>query len=574
MANIHLSRSTMDENRPQGTPIGTLAVPVTFSLVDDAGGRFQLVGNELQAGPTSTFYWQGNQRITIRATGASGQILSEETLMVVITDVNEAPYAITLDNATVAANAAVGAVVGTLSTRDPDINQSFTYVLSYNPGNKYAINGDKLIVNGPLTAGTDTLNVTSTDQGGLSYTKTFTITVHAAAGTAPANTAPPSISGVAAVGSTLSAVPGTWTGSPAPTLSYQWRRTSGTGPLLGTGTSYPIQSGDAGYKLVLVETATNTQGSASATSAATATVTAGTVSARYANVTRLIPGANTTPGHPYQGDYVVGRTSTQPLKMPGVAALPAGVSIDVATRRVHFSSAFNGQTFADWDMRGYRVDFGSGCNGITISQCLFDSAPNTPVGLIDLYNHAPQNIVIVNNTFRGLKTAQNPGPLSAWVTTASQHYEFKRNVCIDSPNDHLKVCRGLIEENFFYGGGMSVGSHCDIIQTEDLTGPLTIRYNHIIGQGDGDVHGMTNVFRLVPNSTTTAGGSAVLVHDNVVRGMGWQVAFATSYTHITYRNNWCGDWLYGPFENDNGTARVYANKNLYTNAPLPEYRPL
>lgn len=45
-----------------------------------------------------------------------------------------------------------------------------------------------------------------------------------AALTAPGNTVAPSISGNWQVGSTLTANPGTWTGNPAPTLSYQWLR--------------------------------------------------------------------------------------------------------------------------------------------------------------------------------------------------------------------------------------------------------------------------------------------------------------------------------------------------------------
>ena len=41
---------------------------------------------------------------------------------------------------------------------------------------------------------------------------------------APANTAVPVITGTTALGDTLTATAGTWTGTPEPTFAYQWTR--------------------------------------------------------------------------------------------------------------------------------------------------------------------------------------------------------------------------------------------------------------------------------------------------------------------------------------------------------------
>jgi hypothetical protein len=95
-------------------------------------------------------------------------------------------------------------------------------------------------------------------------------------GTAPANTAPPIVSGTAQVGATVSASSGSWSGSPT-AYTYQWQRcdTSGSAcaAIVGaTGASYSAASGDQGGTLRVVVTASNAYGSAAATSAATATV--------------------------------------------------------------------------------------------------------------------------------------------------------------------------------------------------------------------------------------------------------------------------------------------------------------
>jgi chitodextrinase len=99
------------------------------------------------------------------------------------------------------------------------------------------------------------------------------------AAVAPSNTSVPTISGSAAQGQTLVADPGVWSGTAPISYAYQWRRCDSTGNgcldiSSATGSSYGVGSGDVGSTLVVVVTASNGAGSASAPSAATPVVTA------------------------------------------------------------------------------------------------------------------------------------------------------------------------------------------------------------------------------------------------------------------------------------------------------------
>lgn len=90
-------------------------------------------------------------------------------------------------------------------------------------------------------------------------------------GVAPSNTTPPVIAGTGAVGSTLTCTPGTWSGAPAPTKSYQWLR-DGTVISGATGLTYLLVAGDAGANIAVRETASNVVGSANVVSNAIAVV--------------------------------------------------------------------------------------------------------------------------------------------------------------------------------------------------------------------------------------------------------------------------------------------------------------
>lgn len=84
-------------------------------------------------------------------------------------------------------------------------------------------------------------------------------------GEAPVNLTAPVVSGTGVVGQTLTTTNGTWSGTLPFTYTYQWQR-NGL-PISGaTSSTYVLVSADAGANVSCVVTATNSKGSASASS--------------------------------------------------------------------------------------------------------------------------------------------------------------------------------------------------------------------------------------------------------------------------------------------------------------------
>jgi hypothetical protein len=91
----------------------------------------------------------------------------------------------------------------------------------------------------------------------------------------PANTSPPTVSGTAQPGQTLTASTGSWSGSEPITFSYQWQRCdengNGCGDARGaTSATYTLQNRDANHTFRVVVTAKNGEGQSTAVSAVTA----------------------------------------------------------------------------------------------------------------------------------------------------------------------------------------------------------------------------------------------------------------------------------------------------------------
>jgi hypothetical protein len=114
----------------------------------------------------------------------------------------------------------------------------------------------------------------------------------AAAAASPQNTASPTISGTAKVGSTLTASNGTWSNSPT-SYTYRWQRcaTDGTGcgDITGaTSQTYALASGDVHHTIRVVVVASNADGKTGARSAATDVV--GSTNGPTSSVTPAVSG--------------------------------------------------------------------------------------------------------------------------------------------------------------------------------------------------------------------------------------------------------------------------------------------
>lgn len=90
----------------------------------------------------------------------------------------------------------------------------------------------------------------------------------------PVNVSIPVVSGNLISGQTLSVSNGTWSGTPSPTYTYLWKHGDGSAAanLTTTGMTYRLVAGDVGYAMVCQVTATNANGTATASSIVTSTV--------------------------------------------------------------------------------------------------------------------------------------------------------------------------------------------------------------------------------------------------------------------------------------------------------------
>lgn len=193
--NISLSPSSVNENVAANTTVGALITSdldagntFTYTLVSGTGstdnGAFNISGTNLRISSIPDFETKSSYSIRVRSTDQGG-LFFEKSFTVTVNDLNEAPINIALSANSLNENLVANTSLGTLSSTDPDANNTFTYTLVSGAGSTdnlaFNINGSNLRITASPdfeTKSSYTVRVRTTDQGGLYFEKVFTITVN------------------------------------------------------------------------------------------------------------------------------------------------------------------------------------------------------------------------------------------------------------------------------------------------------------------------------------------------------------------------------------------------------------
>jgi murein DD-endopeptidase MepM/ murein hydrolase activator NlpD len=191
---ISLSKTSIDENRPVGTTVGSFSTTdpneddvFVYTLVDGEGSAdnasFTISGNSLVTAAVFDFETISSYSIRVRTTD-SGSLFYEKAFTIQITDVNEKPTSLILSNTAVDENLPAGTLVGILSALDPDAGDTHRYSLVSGTGSvdntAFRVQDNQLqtaVTFDYETRHTYNIRVRVTDAGGLFLEAHFIITI-------------------------------------------------------------------------------------------------------------------------------------------------------------------------------------------------------------------------------------------------------------------------------------------------------------------------------------------------------------------------------------------------------------
>jgi hypothetical protein len=144
--NIALSAASVPENQPASTTVGTLSATDPdpgnshkFALVAGTGSTnnasFAISGSTLRTNAVFDFETKASYTIRVRTTDQGGLKFERQFTITAtnVAEVNAAPTDITLSDTSIAEHSPASTVVGTFSTTDPNVGDTFTYSLPPRP---------------------------------------------------------------------------------------------------------------------------------------------------------------------------------------------------------------------------------------------------------------------------------------------------------------------------------------------------------------------------------------------------------------------------------------------------------
>jgi large repetitive protein len=189
---VNLSTPTVPENSLSGLLVGSLTTidpdgvdNYAYSLVDNAGGRFQLVGDKIQVANGNLLDFEASQQhqIQVRTTDSEGDSYLQ-TIAIEVKNVNEAPTALNISKTAIAENIPAGSTVGILSSTDPDFGDTSSFSLVAGTGDvdnsAFTIIDRQLIINQSPdfeAKNNYSLRLRVTDAGGLNFDRVINISV-------------------------------------------------------------------------------------------------------------------------------------------------------------------------------------------------------------------------------------------------------------------------------------------------------------------------------------------------------------------------------------------------------------
>ncbi|MEA3051573.1 MAG: uncharacterized protein QOG72_476 [Sphingomonadales bacterium] len=195
---LAIDDASVDENAPAGTLVGTVSAgdpdgnSLSYTLVDDAGGRFALDAATGALTTTAPLDHEGQASydVIVRATDPGG-LTVERTLTIAVADVNEAPTAVA-DSVAVNEDGTTGNLWNVLLGNDSDPDSGTTLAIASVNGTgtlgslvfdaatqslRYVADADAFDALAPGQTATDHFTYTVSDGHGLTSTATVTVTV-------------------------------------------------------------------------------------------------------------------------------------------------------------------------------------------------------------------------------------------------------------------------------------------------------------------------------------------------------------------------------------------------------------